>query len=64
MANFGSSKAIILLIFWVISLLSLILVIIPDSRTAGIIVLAADVMLLTLITWLMVADVLGKSSFN
>ena len=58
MANFSSPGALFALFFWLLAFVAFILVLFPSARTAGLIILAIDVMLISLLTWLSVAGVI------
>jgi hypothetical protein len=50
MTEFGSASAIFLLFIWIFAAVALILSIIQGTRTAGLIILSADVLIFALIT--------------
>jgi hypothetical protein len=62
MANFASKGAMIALGIFIFATLALLLIIINSTRTAGIIILAIDFMVFTLLAWLVASDVLSVSS--
>jgi hypothetical protein len=62
MSNFGSKGAMIALGIFIFSTIALLLILINSTRTAGVIILAIDFMVLTLLGWLVASDVLSLAS--